>query len=50
MRFQAFGSQSSAVAVHEISILRLKMSNNSGIRNILSDERQARSWIRTQAS
>jgi hypothetical protein len=26
------------VAVHDIAILRLKMSDNSGVRNILSDK------------
>jgi hypothetical protein len=40
MRFQTFRSQSSAVAVHEIAFLRLKMSDNSGVRNILSDKRR----------
>jgi hypothetical protein len=43
MRFQAFGSQSSAVALREISIPRLKMSDNTGVRNILSDKRRGRS-------
>jgi hypothetical protein len=38
MRFQTFRSQSSAVAVHGIVILRLKMSDKSGVRNILRDK------------
>jgi hypothetical protein len=41
MRFQTFRSQSSAVAVHGVVIRRLKMSDNSGVRNILSDKEGA---------
>jgi hypothetical protein len=29
------------MAVHEIAILRLKMSDNTGVRNILCDKRRA---------